>query len=195
MDRLSIVSAAALACAVACDAGGAPSPARERVNAVKAAPAVAADPAAMCDRYNPPGKAPALAWPALTGPVPATKAGAWRWINVWATWCKPCIEELPRLVAWRDRLAKAGIDVDLTLVSADASDAVVAAFRREHPGIPPGVRLADPDAAPAWIASVGVRAAALPVHVVVDPAGNVRCVRASAIEDSDYRAVRALLSD
>ncbi len=196
MDRLSVVSAVALALAAACDDGRAASssPSRERVNAVKAAPAAAADPAAMCDHYPARAQARPLAWPALTGSAPAPRAGAWRWINVWATWCKPCVEELPRIVTWQRRLAAAGIDVDLTLVSADESDADVAAFRDAHPGTPTGLRLANPDDAAAWIASLGVKGATLPVHVMVDPAGAVRCVRASAVEDPDFAAVRALLS-
>lgn len=195
MDRLPAVSALALALALGCDDGRAAPAARERVNAVKAVPATGVDPAAMCDRYNRADAAPPLAWAELTGPAPAARSGSWRWINLWATWCKPCVEELPRLVAWQQRLAAAGVSVELTLVSADASDAEVAAFRAQHPATPASARLASPDAAAPWIASLGVQGASLPVHIFVDPAGNVRCVRASAIEESDYPAVRALLTE
>jgi len=29
-------------------------------------------------------------------------------LNVWATWCKPCIAEMPRITAQRDKLVAAG---------------------------------------------------------------------------------------
>jgi hypothetical protein len=41
--------------------------------------------------------------------------------------------------------------------------------------------------------SLGVPGATLPVHVFVDPAGRVRCVRASEIEATDFAAIEALL--
>ena len=192
MDRLPTVIAAA-ALALACNDGGSSSSGtRERVNAVKAK-AVEVDPAEMCDRYYAAGAGPKLAWPELVRPAAEVGAGAWRWINLWATWCKPCVEELTRITGWHDRLSRSGAKVELTLVSADESDDVVDAFREAHAGTPAGTRLADSEAATAWIASLGVKGATLPVHVFVDPAGHVRCVRASAIEDTDYAAVQALL--
>jgi thiol-disulfide isomerase/thioredoxin len=170
-----------------------PASRRERVNAVKASPAPKVDPAELCDVYPRAAEAPAFTWPALTGPAPAASRG-WRWVNVWATWCKPCIEEMPRLRAWRDRLAGRGVDVALHFVSADASDEEVAAFRTSHPEIPESLRLADPDALPAWLTQLGLDAASLPVHVFVDPAGRARCLRASGVNDTDYPAVEALFA-
>jgi thiol-disulfide isomerase/thioredoxin len=191
MDRLStLVLVAALAAGCGEDrrppAGG-----RDRVNAV-AARKGAADPAAVCDVFRAPDAAPRFELPALTAPAPAPAAG-WRWINVWATWCKPCVEELPRLPAWRARLARGGPAVSLELVSADEDDQVVAAFRAKHPATPATLRLADAEALPAWMERLGVPGATLPVHVFVDPEGRVRCVRASAIEDADLPALEALI--
>src|SRR5580658_6957698 len=59
-----------------------------------------------------PGTAP------LDGALPAAR-GAWTWINFWAAWCGPCKEEMPRLVAWQDRLTKAGAPVRVVFVSLD----------------------------------------------------------------------------
>jgi thiol-disulfide isomerase/thioredoxin len=167
---------------------------RERVNAVKAKPAQQADPAELCDVYPRGEDAPVFAWPALTGPAPARSGQGWQWVNIWATWCKPCVEEMPRLRAWRDRLAERGVDVELQFVSADASDEEVAAFRAKNPAIPESLRLADPDALPAWLKQLGLDAGSLPVHVFVDPAGKARCLRASGVNDSDYPAVEALFA-
>lgn len=167
---------------------------RERVNAVKASPVQPVDPAELCDVYPRDADAPAFVWPALTGPAPARSGRSWQWVNVWATWCKPCVEEMPRLRAWRDRLAEHGVDVELLFISADASDEEVTAFRARHPEIPETSRLADPDALPAWLKQLGLDAGSLPVHVFVDPAGRARCLRASGVNDSDYAAIEALFA-
>jgi thiol-disulfide isomerase/thioredoxin len=199
MDRLQTVVAltvaAALALAAGCksEGGGKPAPSRQRVNAVAANQPSGADVEGMCDRSNSPGSAPALSWPELADGEPPAGTGRWQWINVWATWCEPCVEELPRLASWQPRLAKDGVAFDLVLVSADEDAATVDEFRKQHQGTPPTRRLAEPDAIATWIESLGVKGASLPVHIFVDPAGKVRCVRASAIEDSDYSAVKALL--
>jgi thiol-disulfide isomerase/thioredoxin len=41
-------------------------------------------------------------------------------VNLWATWCKPCVEEFPELVAFAKEYQ--GKDVRLILVSADFED-------------------------------------------------------------------------
>lgn len=41
-------------------------------------------------------------------------------VNLWATWCDPCKEEMPELVNLHSRLASKGIE--LVLVSADSGD-------------------------------------------------------------------------
>jgi thiol-disulfide isomerase/thioredoxin len=195
MDRLPTLIAAVAVAALACNDGGdkAGSAGRQRVNSVAAEPTATVDPAAMCDRFYRPAEAPSFHWPETVEPALA-KVDRWRWINVWATWCKPCVEELPRLATWQPRLASAGADVALVLVSADESDDEVAAFRADHPKTPASNRLADPDGMAAWIEELGVKGATLPVHIFVDPANRVRCVRASAVEETDFAAVEALLT-
>jgi thiol-disulfide isomerase/thioredoxin len=195
MDRLSSIAIFVIpALLVACsDSKEQSRSSRERVNAVQARPATVAAPAEMCDVFHAATDAPVFAWPELTSEPPAAPAGHWRWINVWATWCKPCIEEMPRLVDWRERLGARGLGVSLHLISSDESDEKIASFRAAHPRTPPSLRLVDPDAVPEWMAALGVPAASLPVHVLVDPGGRIRCVRASSVEDTDYPAVESLL--
>lgn len=192
MDRLPtlIVAAAALTALAACDAGSSTNAeSSSRVNAVKGK-ASGVSVAELCDVRHPDERAPPFALPALAGAAP--RAGTrWRWVNVWATWCKPCVEELPRLERWAARHAD---KVELVLLSADTSDAEVATFRAAHPGIPDSKRLADPDSLPAWVTSLGLDAASpIPIHVLVDGSGRTRCVRAGGVSDDDLSAAGALL--
>src|SRR5262245_9509681 len=141
MDRLSAVIWCALAAAAgaACEerkqAGDGDPP--SRVNASKTSARRGADAEAFCDAHFPAGKGPALQWPAIAPPGKAPAATGWRWVNVWATWCKPCIEEMPRLRGWRDKLAAAGKPFELVFVSVDEADDVIAEFRKLHPDTPP----------------------------------------------------------
>lgn len=177
----------------------APRPASSRVNAVAAAaPEEAEAPADFCDVWRDPADTAAgeaattFTYPPLDAAAPAAGEG-WRWINVWATWCKPCVEELPRLAQWESRLSGAGLG-DIVFVSVDESAEVVEAFRKDHPEAPASLRVSDPEAIAPWIEGLGLDPGApLPVHVFVDPDGEVRCLRVAEIADGDYAAVKRLL--
>jgi len=204
MDRLSalIIVVAAAAGAAACqdkkpgESGDPPA----RANTAKTATRQGTTAEAFCDAHFPAGKGPALQWPAM---APAAAGGAappslpsagWRWINVWATWCKPCVEEMPRLRAWRDKLTTAGKPFELAFVSVDESEAEVAEFRTAHPGAPASVRLADPGKSPVWFRELGLTGEPpIPIHVFVDPSNHVRCARAGAVREKDYDAIAQLL--
>ena len=64
-----------------------------------------------------------------------------RVINVWATWCVPCVEEFPGLVSISRRFETR--DFDLITVSVDVpkdQDKALAFLEREHAAVPPGAR-------------------------------------------------------
>jgi thiol-disulfide isomerase/thioredoxin len=193
MDRLSALIA--LAALGACEDKKDDGPPPSRVNAVKADPAAAQAAAeAFCDVRHPADKAPAFALPALSGEAPAMPDG-WRWVNVWATWCKPCVEEIPMLRTWRDKLAKKR-PFHLVFVSGDASDEELATYRGLVDAAPDGPRIADYEALPAWLATLGLEGSpSLPVHILVDPAGKTRCVRAARVTEKDLAAVETLLAE
>ena len=51
-------------------------------------------------------------------------------LNFWATWCPPCIEEMPSLVRMQQRMQSKGVTV--LAVSVDADDGNYRRFLRDH---------------------------------------------------------------
>jgi thiol-disulfide isomerase/thioredoxin len=132
--------------------------------------------------------------PALDGALQST--GQWTWINFWAAWCAPCKEEIPRLVDWRERLARAGTPVDLVFVSLDDDERQLRSFLDSQP--PAGVRstlwLPDGAARAAWLSSLHMASAPeLPQQALVDARGRVRCFIEGAVEDGDYEEIASLV--
>jgi len=192
MDRLSPVIA--LLALFAC--GGEPqkaAPARSRVDAVAADPA---KPAVNVESFCETGRtsSPPFALPVTDEPAPAS-AGGWTWVNVWATWCGPCIAEMPMIQKWVTKLNAEGVKVDLRLLSADEDKNALAGFKVKHADWPMSLHMTDPKALPAWGQSLGLDPSpVLPVHLFVNPQGNVRCSRMGALGENDYEAVKAVMA-
>jgi len=198
--RRAAVPALCAACmlAIACDddkGDNAAPPVTSRVEAVAAA-ATAADPlAGFCDVRAEPGQGKPFTFPSVEKNSP-TAPGQQRplWLNLWATWCKPCVEELPMIARWQAQWQKDGKAVDVAFVSVDDDAAAIDTFRTEHPGLPETLHIADAAALPATIAGLGLDpGAGLPIHVFVEPGGRVRCVRAGAVTETHHAIVAGLL--
>ena len=119
----------------------------------------------------------------------------WTWVNLWASWCGPCVKEMPLLGQWRDALVGEGIPVRLELWSVDEeeSDLVGALDARSYPGQIRWLKSADD--LDGLLASLGVESgSAIPIHALVDPAGKLRCVRVGAVGENAYGAVRTFLA-
>jgi cytochrome c biogenesis protein CcmG/thiol:disulfide interchange protein DsbE len=74
--------------------------------------------------------APDFSLPSLDSPVPVSLAGLRGRIvlvNFWATWCKPCEEEMPAMERLYRTLRPAGFE--LLAISVDEPEAVVREFR------------------------------------------------------------------
>ncbi len=121
---------------------------------------------------------------------------AWTWVNLWATWCTPCVEEMELLGRWRDGFSREGIQVGFELVSIDAAEREKDLVAWRSKGLPGPIRWlrSEKDLGPA-LDSLGLeRDAMIPIHALVDPSGWLRCVRVGAIHDQDYAAVKGLLA-
>jgi thiol-disulfide isomerase/thioredoxin len=199
MDRLHAVGALALGAAVALAAGcdrdrdNAPPETARRFEAVGAKPDKPVSLDEFCDVRGEGAGAKRFVPPALAaGAIPS--GGGWKWINLWATWCKPCIEEMPMLARWKTELEKDGLSYQPVFVSVDIDDATVASYRQAHP-MPESLRLAQPDALPSWLTQIGLDAnATIPIHLFVDGEGRVRCARAGSLREKDLDAVRQILA-
>lgn len=183
-----------------CDAATPSSAAVARFDAARAAPTSDAS-KRFCDLTFPPSGPGAKPYrapqtkPGFGGPGVSPKRGVWTWINIWATWCEPCRDELPLLERWMAVLPQEGISVSLELLSIDADDAEPNLRQAVAAGLPGPLR---------WIRSEGdftamqqdlgiPLSAAIPIHILVDPERHVRCVRVGAVVDNSYGAVREIL--
>lgn len=128
-----------------------------------------------------------------TSPAPPAGTGA-RWVNVWATWCKPCIKEMPMLASWRERFAKDGIPMTLDFLSVDEEASALAGFMQKNPQLPASLHLKSPDSLEPWIQEIGLDpGGGLPIHIFTDKNGAIRCIRAGAIHEEHYPTIAGLL--
>ncbi len=194
--RLPFAALAAVLLLTACDEKK-DGPAPSRFAAVKKSAAPSAS--AFCEKSYPATGEGARAYlPPATRPfgAPGRPAAGWRWVNVWATWCQPCVEEMGVLTRWRDALEGEGLPVTMELVSIDddsAESALKAWREKKLPGAISWLR-SEADLGP-FLDGLGVeRGAAIPIHALVDPTGALRCVRVGAIHEANYGQVRDVLA-
>jgi thiol-disulfide isomerase/thioredoxin len=134
--------------------------------------------------------------PRISGDLAASR-GQWTWINFFAAWCGPCKEEIPRLVDWRDRLAKAGTPIHLVFLSLDDDQRELQTFLDAQPegGVRSALWLPEGSTRARWLKSLRIKSdPELPEQALVDPEGRVRCFIEGAVEDGDYSEIAALVS-
>jgi thiol-disulfide isomerase/thioredoxin len=95
-------------------------------------------------------------------------------VNFWATWCEPCVTEMPSLQKLREMLGPQGFEV--LAVNYQEGPARINAFMQELGLSFPVVRDTDGSVAKAWNARV------FPASYVVDRAGRIRYVLTGGTE-------------
>lgn len=175
-------------------------PAPRRFAAVKRSARGAKAAKIFCERsfdaeekaWTPPPERPVPGGAGEAGP-----SGGWRWINLWASWCGPCLEEMPLLVRWQKAIAADGKKLAFELWSVDEEpEKFESALAKKRAGFPKGtIRwLRSGDDLQGLFESLGVGAdSAIPVHALVDPSGDLRCVRVGAVSEGDYGSIKAIL--
>jgi thiol-disulfide isomerase/thioredoxin len=122
--------------------------------------------------------------------------GKWVWLNLWAAWCAPCKEEMPRIIAWKEKLSAAGVMIDLAFVSIDDDERQMRRFLEGQPqgGVRASYWLPEGEGRGSWMGALGLKETTqLPVQALVAPSGQVTCVIQGAVEDGDYPAIAAFV--
>lgn len=111
-------------------------------------------------------------------------------VQFWATWCRPCMEEIDQLIRDRKRLADAGVRVLLVNLMEPAEQVERVARRT---GAEDFVWIRDRTGAVADV--VGIQhdgAGALPVAVVADGSGVVRAILRGGDDHYVEKVLRAI---
>jgi len=109
-------------------------------------------------------------------------------VNFWATWCEPCIEEMPSLQQLRNRLGTAKFEV--LAVNFQEGEPRIRAFLQKVPVNFPIVRDTDGGVARAWKARI------FPTTFVVDVEQQIRYTLVGSLDwssDEIERRLRTLL--
>lgn len=105
---------------------------------------------------------------------------------------------MPTIVMLSEHLRQDGFALTNWFLSVDEDAALVDAFARSHPELAPypSYRLRNIDAFDGWTQHYGLAAGtSIPLNLIADPDGRVRCIRKSALADGDYPRVRAVLAN
>jgi thiol-disulfide isomerase/thioredoxin len=123
---------------------------------------------------------------------PTVGGGSWTWLNLWAAWCVPCKEEMPRLRSWEAKTAGERTPLRVEFVSMDDDQRQLESFLSAQPatGLHASYWLQDGNEREAWLKGAGFDGQPeLPAHVLVDPNGKIRCRQQGAMDDTDFGEV------
>lgn len=141
--------------------------------------------------------------PVLTGGIATVDSllsanrGRWVLVNLWATWCRPCVAETPDLVAFAHStsdapLAMIAISADYFVADDTTAVRKVRAFQSQQAiPYPNLVFIGTPDDLTARFEAGGV----LPTTLLIDPQGNTVRQTIGILTSADFDTLRALVGD
>lgn len=155
-------------------------PAAQQAPATPAAPAVPAEPVAPAREVT--AEQPTLKLPTVDGKTYdlSEHRGKWVVVNFWATWCAPCLKEMPELSALH--AMRNNIEV-VGLAYEDIETAEMQAFLKEHPVAYP-IAIVDTYQPPADFAVPR----GLPMSYLIGPDGKVAKQFLGPVEARDIEA-------
>lgn len=170
---------------------------RPRVNSVTGM-GTAVIPPGWCTVRFEPGRGPRITLPEteLFNQGPTMVTGRPRWINMWATWCKPCVAEIPHILSWREARLGTGTDISLELLSVDEDIKTLQAFLARRPDLRSIKlqRMTNPGSLGEFAQSLGLgQDTTVPIHIFTDRQDHIVCVRTGGIADTDLGVIRELL--
>lgn len=103
-------------------------------------------------------------------------------VNFWATWCKPCVEEMPMLEALQQELGSAQFSiVGLAIDAADPARKMVEKLQITYP-----IFIADLEG-PELMANNGNEQGLLPYTLLMDAGGEVLATKLGIVKEQDIR--------
>ena len=115
--------------------------------------------------------------------------GKVRIVNFWATWCPPCVHEIPMLVAVQESLRERGVQfVGVAVDDPEDAFAMAKELGMNYPTMADSRRTID------LLHAYGNRAATLPFTAFVDSQGSIRDRHTGALTlEQTLEKIRALL--
>jgi len=109
-------------------------------------------------------------------------------LNIWATWCGPCIKEMPTLDRLQRQLEEVGVVV-VALSLDSGGPSAVRAFYEEH-----GIEELEVYVDPTMQAQAGLHVIGMPTTILIDKDGNERGRLVGPAEWDEARAADLVLS-
>ena len=115
--------------------------------------------------------------------------GRVRVVNFWATWCPPCVHEIPMLVSIQESFRAHGVQfIGVAVDDPDGAFAMAKELGMNYPTMADSRRTID------LLHAYGNRAAALPFTAFVDPEGLIRDRHVGALTlEQTQETIQALL--